>query len=247
GRQRGTLLHRVLERFARERVEADPAMAGQRLRDIAAQEFRVLAHEPEAFQFWWSAFEAIAAGFVAFDAKARAAGAQIFIETYANFPLSLSGNEEVRLTGKADRLEIGPDGLAAIIDYKTGPRPNWTQIQAGLAPQLPLTAALVLKGGFDEIPRVVEAGSIAYLPIGGSDRVVAGIVGRAPPSLIPMIDEAWNAALADINALASGEIGYRSRLKPLYRDAAGDFDHLARVGEWSLGASPDDENEEDEA
>ncbi|MGL5448109.1 MAG: double-strand break repair protein AddB, partial [Rhabdaerophilum sp.] len=46
GRQRGTLLHRVLERFARERVEADPAMAGQRLRDIAAQEFRVLAHEP---------------------------------------------------------------------------------------------------------------------------------------------------------------------------------------------------------
>lgn len=245
GRQRGTLLHRVLERFARERFEADAEIARQRLRDIAAEEFRILTHEPEAFQFWWSAFEAIADGFVAFDSRARAEGARIFIETYANLPLQLPGGEEVRLTGKADRIEIGTDGLAAIIDYKTGPRPNWKQIEAGLAPQLPLTAALLLKGGFEELPPVAGIGSIAYLPIGGPERLIADVSGKAPPSLDQAIDEAWRAALSELNGLASGAIGYRSRLNPLYRDLAGDFDHLARVGEWSLGALPGDEDGEE--
>jgi ATP-dependent helicase/nuclease subunit B len=245
GRQRGTLLHRILERFARERMEADATIAGQRLRDIAAQEFRVLAHEPEAFQFWWSAFEAIADGFVAFDARARAEGARIFIETHADLPLPFPQGEEVRITGKADRIEIDAAGLASIIDYKTGSRPKSKDIWQGLSPQLPLTAALVRRGGFAELPAVAGIRSIAYLPIGGSEPLVADSRSRTDMSLDQVADEAWKAALADLEALASGRIGYRSRPGTIERKA-GDFGHLARIGEWSLGASADDGQEEGE-
>lgn len=245
GRQRGTLLHRILERFARERVEADAAIAGQRLRDIAAQEFRVLAHEPEALQFWWTAFEAIADGFVAFDARARAEGARIFIETHADWPVPLPQGEEVRITGKADRIEIDADGFASIIDYKTGSRPKSKEIWQGLSPQLPLTAALARRGGFAELPAVAGIRSIAYLPIGGSEPLVADQRSHADMSLDQVADEAWKAALADLEALAGGETGYRSRPSAANRNA-GDFDHLARVGEWSLGASADDGQEEGE-
>lgn len=247
GRQRGTLLHKVLERFARERVLADAESAGQQIRDIATDEFRLLAHEPEAFQFWWSAFEAIADGFVAFDSRARKEGARIFIETFANLPLALPQRDEVRITGKADRIEIGDDGRASIIDYKTGSVPKSGEILQGLAPQLPLTAALLRRSGFAELPPVAGIRSIAYLPISGSDRIVAQSPVKADAALDELAEEAWQALLADLNALASGETGYRSRLLPANKNIAGDYDHLARVGEWSLGSSSDEGNDEDEA
>lgn len=246
GRQRGTLLHKVLERFVRERVAADAETAGQQLRNIATDEFRLLAHEPEAFQFWWSAFEAIADGFVAFDSRARKAGARIFVETFANLPLALPHGEAVTITGKADRIEFDSDGWASVIDYKTGPISKFSDILQGLAPQLPLTAALMRRGGFSELPPVAGIRSVAYLPIGGSDRLVAQDPVKAEKNLDELVEEAWQALLADLNALASGETGYRSRLLPANTKIAGDYDHLARVGEWSLGSS-DDVNEEGEA
>jgi hypothetical protein len=51
---------------------------------------------------------------------------------------------------------------------------------------------------------------------------------------------------ADLEALATGQVGYRSQLAPAKKGMAGDFDHLARVAEWSL-ASSDEGNEESEA
>jgi hypothetical protein len=53
--------------------------------------------------------------------------------------------------------------------------------------------------------------------------------------------------LVELNAFASGEKGYRSRVAPEKKNVAGHFDHLARVGEWSLRSSSEDGNEEDEA
>lgn len=245
-RHRGTLLHKVLERFVRERVEMEAESAGQRLRDIAAEEFRFLAHEPEAFQFWWNAFENVADGFVAFDARARAEGARIFVETYADYRVSLPQDESLRITGKADRIEMDAEGFVSIIDYKSGNPPGWGQIKLGLAPQLPLTAALLREGGFAELPPVTGIRSIAYLPIGGGKKLVPGLTGKDPPPLEQAIDETWRAAHEQLRNFANGETGYRSRLKPLRVNDAGDYDHLARVGEWSLGAPDEEESAEDD-
>ena len=52
-----------------------------------------------------------------------------------------------RLTGRADRIERRRDGGLAILDYKTGTPPSQKEVDAGLAPQLLLEAAMAAAGG----------------------------------------------------------------------------------------------------
>ena len=50
--------------------------------------------------------------------------------------------------GRASRPDrAGADGTLAILDYKTGPPPAQKEIDAGLAPQLMLEAAMAGAGG----------------------------------------------------------------------------------------------------
>ena len=53
-----------------------------------------------------------------------------------------------RLTGRADRIERRRDGGLAILDYKTGTPPSQKDVDAGLAPQLLLEAAMLEAGAF---------------------------------------------------------------------------------------------------
>ena len=46
------------------------------------------------------------------------------------------------LVGRADRIERRADGALAILDYKTGTPPTQKEVDAGLAPQLLLEAAM---------------------------------------------------------------------------------------------------------
>ena len=52
------------------------------------------------------------------------------------------------LTGRADRIEQRRDGGLAILDYKTGTPPSQKDVDAGLAPQLLLEAAMLEAGAF---------------------------------------------------------------------------------------------------
>ena len=55
-----------------------------------------------------------------------------------------------RLTGRADRIERRRDGGLAILDYKTGTPPSQKEVDAGLAPQLLLEAAMAAAGAFGD-------------------------------------------------------------------------------------------------
>ena len=52
------------------------------------------------------------------------------------------------LIGRADRIERRADGALAILDYKTGTPPTQKEVDAGLAPQLLLEAAMAEAGAF---------------------------------------------------------------------------------------------------
>ena len=58
-----------------------------------------------------------------------------------------------RLTGRADRIERRHEGGLAILDYKTGTPPSQKEVDAGLAPQLLLEAAMAEAGAFGEASR----------------------------------------------------------------------------------------------
>lgn len=138
------------------------------------------------------------------------------------------------LHGRADRIERRIDGRLAIIDYKTGPPPNPRQIDAGLAAQLPLEAAIAEAGGFG--PALAgEAAALEYWHLTGgfepgkvrplfgadSDAVARG-ARLARERLIALIDAYDDPARA---YLAQPHPGGAPRLSP--------YAQLARVAEWA--------------
>src|ERR1700753_453461 len=78
------------------------------------------------------------------------------------------------LTARADRIELSREGLATVIDYKTGSPPGNREVEVGFAPQLTLEAAMLKRGAFANIGPLDAEGAI-YLKLGGADG------GRARP------------------------------------------------------------------
>ncbi len=237
-RDRGTILHRVLERYTKEGPPADPAAAETRLRDLATEELRMLASEPELRLFWQRAFEAMLPGFLAYDAEARKRATRIIAEVRAEFPLPVKASVPVRLTGKADRIEIGANGSARIVDYKTGTPPGWNDIEKNKSPQLTLTARLVQEGAFKGLPHVPGVESIAYLPIGGRQPVLPVHGEKTEADFGPLAENILKTLVEKLDALASGAEAYDATIRAKRtRGEEGDYDHLARVAEWSIAAS----------
>ena len=139
------------------------------------------------------------------------------------------------LTGVADRIERLNDGTFAILDYKTGQARTAKQVQVGLAPQLTLEAAILRQGGFRDIPAGASVSELAYVLLKGGEPA-------GEPCRIEF-KEGTNDSQADnalerltglVHRFADEDTPYRSLVHPMWRTHYGDYDHLARVKEWSL-------------
>jgi ATP-dependent helicase/nuclease subunit B len=150
---------------------------------------------------------------------------------------------EFTLSAIADRIEQRKDGSYAIIDYKTGAGRSEKQVRTGLAPQLTLEAAILRAGGFKSIPGG-SVSEIAYVTIKGGEPA-------GKPSEINFKegtpDTQADHALARLKELAAKfEIEttpYLSLVHPMWTNHYGDYDHLARVKEWSLSGGGDEGGE----
>lgn len=249
-RERGTILHACLDAYCRAGPPADPEAGYQMLREIAARLFAPIAKEPERFSFWWRAFERIVPDFIAFDHARRRAGYAIVTETRGRLALRIDPSDEVLLSGKADRIEVGPDGKAFVLDYKSSV-PGNLQVLSGLSPQLPITAAMLMRGAFPEINPISATRGIArlgYVPVGGAKPLrPEWIKPEKDETLEALIEQNWARLVRELSRLAKGDEGYRSRIAPTNRHLAGDYDHLARVGEWGIAGDMSEEASEDEA
>jgi ATP-dependent helicase/nuclease subunit B len=146
------------------------------------------------------------------------------------------------LRGIADRIERNADGRYVILDYKTGSARTEKQVRTGLAPQLTLEAAILRQGGFKEIPKDSSVAQIGYVLLKGGAR-------PGEPKLIDFTegtaDSQADRALGKLATLATRFADesepYRSLVHPLWTTHYGDYDHLARVKEWSAtGGEIDD-------
>ena len=246
GRERGTLIHACLEAYARTEPPEDPELAAQHLREIGTELFEEIRHESELYHFWWQRFCAIIPDFVAFDRDRRAAGHRILTEVRGKFPLELATGETVTISGKADRFEIDAAGRLAILDYKSGMPPSTAIVVRGLAPQLPITAALAMRGAFGPVSAPAGISEIAHIPIGGQKALAPVAVIPKTMTLDALIDANWQRLEHELTAFARGDTAYRSRLAPAARDRDGDYDHLARVREWHATGGISEANEEGE-
>lgn len=155
----------------------------------------------------------------------------------------------VRIFGRADRIDLLPDGKLAVIDYKTGKPPSGAMVEQGFALQLGLTALIAERGGFEGVSGTVERfeyWSLSKRRSGAGFGFVEEPVpeGRKRSGLPRDEFVARTAAFLD-DALERWILGsdpFTARLNP---DLGGynDYDQLMRLDEWLPNLTPEEANE----
>ncbi len=230
--ERGSIIHAALERFVAAYPDALPDDALTRLIDIGRDMFGDTLARPGVRAFWWPRFRRIADWFVDHERRRREESVSpAAVEVSGRLELPVSGCT-FTLTAKADRIDRLPCGGLAIVDYKTGIAPTAKQVRTGLAPQLSLEGAMVAAGAFDGLAAGTAA-DLVYLRLSGG-RVVGEV--RAMGDETPEVcRDALEGLKRRVAAYWNPDVPYLSRPRPMFAGRFSDYDHLARVLEWSVG------------
>ncbi len=232
---RGSIIHAALSQFAKAYPKDLPADPKAELLRLARETLQLYAAHPRIAAFWVPRFERFAAWFAETEPARRNGVADVVAETPGSLVIDAPAGP-FTLTARADRIDVTSNALV-ITDYKTGAPPNDAKVNAFVAPQLPLEAAIALastdQAGFDNVPRLAVA-ALRYIRASGGE----------PPG-----DE-HDVRTADVAKLAQSALEGLSRhiarfddpatpYRPLRRARFSyDYDvyaHLARVAEWSSG------------
>jgi len=240
-RVRGTAIHAAFERFATDWPREIPPDAATIFETYYLQELVAGGLPPESLARETALAREAGEWVAALERQRRADGRAIHVERFGEHTIQLPGGP-FTVTAKADRIEIDPEGFGHILDYKTGKAPSPKMVQSGFSPQLTLTMAILAAGGFKGLGRP-RPGEMVYLEVTG--RKPAGKVEtRAVAG-----DESTEAAAKALEGLAElitafddPERPYTSRTAPQFvKLYASDYDHLARVFEWSTSGEDGEE------
>ncbi|MGH6954642.1 MAG: double-strand break repair protein AddB, partial [Alphaproteobacteria bacterium] len=135
--ERGTFVHKALDRLLKEHPDGLPAHALERLLAIGRETFGRALARPGVHAFWWPRFVRIARWFV--EHEQGRSGRTLATEAQGSLVLEGAG-DSFTLTASADRIDRRVDGSLSIIDYKTGRVPTAREVERGHEPQLPLEA-----------------------------------------------------------------------------------------------------------
>jgi RecB family exonuclease len=136
--------------------------------------------------------------------------------------------------GYADRIDLTQDGDALIYDYKTGTPPTKKQ-QTVFDKQLLIEAAIVEQGGFKEVG-IAPVAHAAFIGLGSNPVEVPAPIKDEPPS------EVLQGLHDLIASYLSQSQGFTSRRAMEKEAFGGDYDQLARFGEWdgTIDPTPED-------
>jgi ATP-dependent helicase/nuclease subunit B len=231
--ERGNLFHAILHRFSAMPRGGDMLAA---LVSAARECFAEAALPPDVEAVWWPRFVSLSGPLVEWERRRDGHIAARHSELAARAtPVGTTG---VTLSGRADRIDTRPAGHADILDYKTGSGPSKGQAHTLLSPQLALEGALLRRGAFREIG-TLEPADLAYIRLKGRGELIEESIlthNQSTKSAIQLSEEAWARLEALFEHYRRPETGYLSRAIPFREgETDGDYDHLARVLEWSAG------------
>jgi len=239
---RGTVIHGAIGEFTEKFAAGLPPNSFDELMALGRKHFAPLENFPQARAFWWPRFVRIARWFASWELARRAQLAAVQPEIRGEIEIPF-GARVLRLSARADRIERRANGSYTILDYKTGTVPTAPQVQSGLAPQLTLEGAILRAGKFPGIPAGASIAELAYVALKGGNPP-----GKSEPiawkDSTPNLeaDKALRALTSVAARFADEAMPYRSRERTMWvRRAYGDYDHLARVKEWSLFGGEVDE------
>jgi ATP-dependent helicase/nuclease subunit B len=224
--ERGNVFHRALELFVGRYPGTLPDDALVTLTTIAEEVFAQAQIPAAQRAIWRPRFLSAAQWFIAKERERRAGITKSWLEVPGRMTFAAPGGPFL-LTCKADRIDMLLGGGAAILDYKTGSLPDKKWMVSFLTPQLPLEGAILVTGGFDGLP-ATEPEELIYLRLSGG---LKG--GEIKPYEGAMAADAKDRLIQRIAWFDEATTPYFSRVAPQSAKSVGDYDHLARVREWS--------------
>lgn len=217
-RLRGTILHKVLDEYVRQ---FPPGSPGDITAFLAITETILRQECPwRAVRMHWMArLHRSAPALVEWNADLGTL--PVLAEEKGHLVLT---DPPFTLTGQPDRIDRDADGRLTLYDYKTGALPT-TQQQLHFNKQLILLAIMAEDGAFGGLPAAPVAAA-AYVGVGTSFKLQPAPV--APPDLA-----AHRAQLRDLlRAYLQPSQGYTAMRAVKEEARIGDYDALARRGEW---------------
>jgi ATP-dependent helicase/nuclease subunit B len=238
-RETGIAWHAALQEFGEAYPSgALPPEARERLLSIAQARFALLRADP-AFALHWPNIEKGLDFFLGFEHGTRGAIAQIWVERQGAIVVPLANGTPFELRARADRIDVLGSGGARLIDYKSGAPPIAKEVKAGFSPQLTLEAEMLRQGGFEGLPPL-RAEEAIYLKLGGAAGGEEKHAGGKGENILALAEHHFAGLRTLLDAFACEDTPYLSRPFPRFVPRFSDYDHLARVKEWSATGGESD-------
>lgn len=229
-RDYGTLIHAIIEDFNNTYPSELPDNALEILITLGKEYFNKMNIENELKTFWFPKFEKIARWIIEQESDYRKNVKKVNNEITGQICLN-APRGAVTFTAKADRIDELKDNSINIIDYKTGKIPSKNQVHAGHALQLVLEGLIARKGKFDNIPNK-QLDKLTYWQLGTKSLDLN-------PDEDDIIDRTEEYLVRLISAFDFETTAYLSRPTPKYVPKNKDYEHLARIKEWSVQSDGD--------
>ncbi|KNX40666.1 PD-(D/E)XK nuclease superfamily protein [Roseovarius tolerans] len=226
---RGTVLHEILELFVKQALDHPDQNTREALLAIADTVLAQNVPWGEARALWLARLERVADWFIETEAERRTHATPARFEEGGRTEIPELG---FALSATADRLDLDAHGRMYIYDYKTGTPPTAKE-QKSFDKQLLLEAAMAERGGFGDIGPV-KVMRAAFIGLGSSPKEVAAPLDEEPP------DQIWSEFKELISAYSVPHKGYVARRAMHSSEDRGDYDQLARFGEWDVTDPPDE-------
>ncbi len=227
-RERGQVLHRVLERFVEETIPwPGPQAARTRLMEAADIVLALEPVPPDLRRAWRGRIGRFADWLIEQEAARRTFADPLAWECRGQTVLPVAGGD-FTVIAQADRIDRLSDGTAAIYDYKSGHPPGDKQIKLRFNQQLHMAALILAADGFPDVPPL-QASTGAYIGLtggrrGGDERQCPGLAEELP---------AYRDQLIQLLGAYLDGAPWVSRGRPERITFESDYDHLARAAEWS--------------
>lgn len=222
-RLRGEVLHDLLEHVITETQNEPDRLTHAYLTQETVSILADNVPWGEARALWLARITRVADWFIETETQRRAQARPTAFEQKARARIEAL---DFTLTAKADRIDMDDTGRLHIYDYKTGAPPS-QKSQKAFEKQLLLEAALAERAGFGDLSPSPVARAV-FIGLSGDPKEVPAPLEDAPP------DQIWAELERLIARFMEPDQGYLSRRAMKTKDMPGDYDQLARYGEWDI-------------
>ncbi|MFT9315198.1 MAG: double-strand break repair protein AddB [Acetobacter orientalis] len=246
----GMIVHAALERWFAHHGTAWPNNAEAALQAMFQTVLAEQSLRPALRAWWEPRLMRIATWVVQAEDAYRAENgtpAAIKTELRGKVDMPDAPHGAFQLVGRADRIDYDQQGRIIVRDYKTGTLPTTRDVLSGWSPQLPLEAAMLLRGGFAGLPLPKDSpppdieGLVYWRLTGGAEPgQEAGVKSEKDCTLTDLAEQTWANLRARVEAYDNPEQPYLSHPHPGQEPRFADYARLARVPEWNTARTEDD-------